>query len=255
MSTAPASAEPTEGYPGVDPHRSPLVYDAVEFLRQRDEFIARVFVEGVHYGSATGEEKKDDERRGAKPRRQKRDLLLPGAQALLLFLNARDVPEESCTEFHNGHIEWKVRVRLVQNGTDCEIGTGLGTATTLEKKHRWRYDDPECPECQAKAIRKSTYKEEYYCNRKAGGCGKNFAIDDTRITEQPSGKSEQDGDVAAVPPPLLRPEHQVVRSTLRDGDTGHAAGGELAEHVVGCLTGPQRELIGTSPQTGERWPH
>lgn len=77
------------------------------------------------------------------------------------------------------------------------IAEADGSCNSREAKYRWRTADRRCPTCQAAAIKRSKYPPRgapkgtepgWYCFAKAGGCGAEFAADDTAIISQQGGR-------------------------------------------------------------------
>ena len=84
--------------------------------------------EGEHYGKIPG--------CGDKP-----TLLKAGAEKLnLTFRMAADYEFETI-EFEGGHREYRVKCKLNHIGTGNYLGAGLGSATTLETKWRYRWEN------------------------------------------------------------------------------------------------------------------
>lgn len=101
----------------------------------------------------------------------------PGAQVLNRF--AGFVPKYEIAKTLGDGIDTPAldfEVRCILEDTHGEtVGEGMGCANSHEKKHRYRYGDKSCPECGQETIRKG--QSGYFCGRKLGGCGKNFAPD------------------------------------------------------------------------------
>ena len=137
-----------------------------------------IMKEGVHFGTIPG--------CGDKPA-----LLQPGADLLSMAFRLLPRYEVSMRDLGNGHREYTVITTLV--GPDGEFrGQGIGSASTLESKWRYRDGQRKCPECGAAAIIKG--KEEYgggwLCFAKKGGCGAKFKAGDKSIEGQAVGKVE-----------------------------------------------------------------
>ena len=137
---------------------------------------------GVHYGLIPG--------CGDKP-----TLLKPGAEKLFLTFRLRPIIDPALdvviTEMPNGHRDYRVHCHIL-NMQGIEMATGVGSASTMESKHRYRGGKRKCPQCGAEAIIKG--REEYgggwICFAKKGGCGAKFADDAEEITKQAEGKTE-----------------------------------------------------------------
>jgi hypothetical protein len=134
---------------------------------------------GEHYGKIPG--------CGDKP-----TLLKPGAEKLCTTF--RLAPSYVITEkiIPNGHREYQVVCTLTHIPTGAIFGQGVGSASTMESKYRYRKAERVCPMCGKEAIIKG--KEEYgggfICFAKKGGCGAKFKADDPAIKDQVVGKTE-----------------------------------------------------------------
>jgi hypothetical protein len=139
-----------------------------------DELLRELMVPGQHYGEIPGTD--------GKPA-----LLKSGAEMLCTTFRLAPTFNVVLRELPNNHREYRVDCTLT--ATDGSVvATGLGSASTMESKHRWRLRNLRCPECGTEAIRKG--REAYFCGSKLGGCGENFDADDRRIVTQPKGKIE-----------------------------------------------------------------
>ena len=157
------------------------VTEMLESLRRlRDTLM----IEGVHYGPPH-------------PGADKPVLLKPGAEVLCAYFGFRSRVEiihaERALQGPEPFVFYEIKCQLVAtaaDGTEIIAGEGLGSATSLEAKHRYRTAERSCPECGATAIirGKPEFGGGWVCWRNAGGCGAKFAADDPRITDQPSGK-------------------------------------------------------------------
>lgn len=142
-----------------------------------------VMQEGQHYGTIPG--------CGDKP-----TLLQPGAQKLCLAFNLAPSYDVTTRDMPGGHREYTVRCILTHRGSGGKVGEGLGVASTMESKYRFRV-----------APKKVTDREvprEYWDARKAdpkkaqallGGPGYGTKKDDNgvwRITEGSNEKVEHD---------------------------------------------------------------
>lgn len=138
-----------------------------------------VMHEGEHYGVIPGT--------NGKP-----SLLKAGAEKLGFMF--RLVPELEVTEkpHENGHVEFIVKCRLINIETGKCLGSGVGSASTLETKYRYRNGQRKCPQCGAEAIikGKSEYGGGWLCYKNKGGCGAKFPDTDPSIVIQDSGRIE-----------------------------------------------------------------
>ena len=137
---------------------------------------------GVHFGLIPG--------CGDKP-----SLFKPGAEKLFLTFRLRPIIDPALdvviTNLPGGHRDYRVHCHIL-NMNGVEMATGVGSASTLESKHRYRNSKRKCPKCGAETIIKG--REEYgggwLCHAKIGGCGAKFADTAAEITDQVAGKSE-----------------------------------------------------------------
>lgn len=155
---------------------------SLEELHENLEFIRNVMHkemrEGQDFGKIPGT--------GDKP-----TLLQPGAQKLLMTFNLTEaVKREVLREYPGWHREYEFTVVVrAPNGKEWD---GVGTCSTLESKYRWRKQERRCPTCGKHTIiaGKEEYGGGWLCWAKKGGCGAKFAFNDTAITSQPSGRTE-----------------------------------------------------------------
>lgn len=157
----------------------------IEQTRKVHELVAKVMKQDEHYGPAF----KDGD---------KNVLYKQGAEKFNLLFQVRaeyDIDEKLLP---TGHREYKTVCTLMSRGNDAIVATGVGLCTTMEKKYRWRNASLTCPECNKETVFKSKKPGEgWYCWAKKGGCGMQFAADDTRLSSQDVGKKENE-DIADV---------------------------------------------------------
>lgn len=147
------------------------------------DFFKAVMVEGEDYGTIPGTPTPT--------------LLKPGAEKLCeLYGFAINVPTiERDSDRDSGFYRASVIVRLTSRATGATIAEGVGEANTYEGRYRWRNAGRSCPSCgvAGSIIRgKEEYGGGWLCWKKKDGCGANFAVDDPAITEQVTGKVEND---------------------------------------------------------------
>lgn len=98
-------------------------------------------------------------------------------------------------------IHYVVTTRLHLGNTEGPIvAEGVGSCTSWETKYRFRYSERNCPVCGAAGtIRLSNFpakggpwkgEKGWYCFKKIGGCGVEFAPNDAKITDQRPGLIE-----------------------------------------------------------------
>lgn len=147
-------------------------------LRKRKELVhelmRELMVPGQHYGAIPGTD--------GKPA-----LFKSGAEMLCMTFQLRPTFNVSLRELQNNHREYRVDCTLMSLDGSV-VATGVGSASTMESKHRWRLRSLRCPVCNTEAIRKG--RDGFFCGAKLGGCGENFAATDKRIVTQPKGKVE-----------------------------------------------------------------
>ncbi|MFZ5586114.1 MAG: hypothetical protein ACOZHQ_09315 [Thermodesulfobacteriota bacterium] len=97
-------------------------------------------------------------------------------------------------ELVRDHREYEVVCEIISVATGHFLGSGVGTASTMETKYRFRRAEIVCPKCGKAAIIKG--KKEYgggwVCFNKKGGCGAKFKDGDQAITSQQTGRIEHD---------------------------------------------------------------
>ena len=132
-----------------------------------------VLIKDVHYGVIPGTN-------NTKP-----TLLKPGADVLCSLFHLSPVYDYQGSDMGNGHREYMVTCTL-SDLTGRVLGQGVGLATTLEPKYRYRKGSIACPKCGKQTVQQS--KQEYgggwYCAAKKGGCGAKFKADDPAIKGQ-----------------------------------------------------------------------
>jgi len=121
-------------------------------------------------------------------------LLKPGAEKLNLTFRMAPDPETEMVDLGNGHREYRVKciLRAIESGRT--LGAGVGSASTMETKWRFRKAERKCPKCEQEAIIKG--KQEFgggwLCFGKKGGCGAKFKDGDQVIEDQTVGRIEYD---------------------------------------------------------------
>jgi hypothetical protein len=79
---------------------------------------------------------------------------------------------------------------------DLLIAESDGSCNSWEAKYRYRQAQRKCPTCEQSTIKRSRFPPRgnpkgtpgWYCYSKIGGCGANFAHDDSSITDQEVGR-------------------------------------------------------------------
>ena len=135
--------------------------------------------EGTHYGKSY-------------PGDTKKNLLKPGADKLCFMFRLRPDFTQEIKELPGGHMEVLTKCTIYHIESGQKIAEGVGLASTMESKYRWRYVSKKCPACGKETIikGKEEYGGGYICYTKKGGCGEKFEEDDPAITGQICGKAE-----------------------------------------------------------------
>jgi hypothetical protein len=123
-------------------------------------------------------------------------LLQPGAQLLDGIFGLAPTFEELAStikDWERGFFHVEIRCRLVSRASGGVVAEGIGSCNSKEDKYRWRTAKPRCPKCGAEAIMRSKFDGGgFYCFQKAGGCNAKFPSNEPSITEQPTGRVEND---------------------------------------------------------------
>ena len=195
------------------------VDEAVAQVRMKREFMTRVMVERVHYGSLPGT--RDD----------KKCLFKPGAELLLSAMGLHAELTDAAPPIlditgrdHNGEpfIEYRRTCAIYRQigpaeGERMLVARAEGSCSSWEVKYRYRNAQRECPDCHQETIIKG--KEEWgggwVCQRAKGGCGHKFQDDDRRIADQQVGRV-RNSEVADVANTILKmaDKRAMVASTL-----------------------------------------
>lgn len=142
------------------------------------EAMQQVMKDGVHYGKVPG--------CGDKPA-----LLKPGAEKIGLMFRLLASFEHTREDLPGGHREYTL-ICTLRDPSGRVVGQGVGSASTMESKHRYRNSQKKCPNCGGEFIIKG--KEEYgggwLCHAKRGGCGTKFQDGDKQIEAQTAAKIE-----------------------------------------------------------------
>jgi hypothetical protein len=137
--------------------------------------------DGLDYGNIPG---------GSKP-----TLLKPGAEKLSVLFQL-DI-EPTCHKRWDGdHLTVVCEAIAYHAPTGARLGKGEGVCSTREKKYAKRRRDRVCPECGEPRILRSRHKDDanpeappgWFCWKRKGGCGANYAHDDPKIVSQEEGE-------------------------------------------------------------------
>ncbi len=128
---------------------------------------------------------------GVIPGTKKPTLLKPGAEKLsVLFQLDVQIVNEKRWESDN-HLTVTSRATAYHAPTGARLGYGEGICTTREKKYAKRIAARACPTCKAETIFRSKKDGEgWYCWKKKGGCGAQFAADAPEIVGQDAGEKD-----------------------------------------------------------------
>ncbi|HNX81940.1 MAG TPA: hypothetical protein PKL77_07320 [Candidatus Omnitrophota bacterium] len=147
------------------------------------DLMKEVMKENEHYGVIPGT--------NGKP-----SLLKAGAEKLGFMFRLAASYEITEKAHDMGHVEFIVRCKITHIESGRYLGEGVGSASTLESKYRYRKAAKVCPSCGGEFIIKG--KEEYgggwICYKAKGGCGAKFADNDLSITSQ--GGRVENTDIA-----------------------------------------------------------
>ena len=130
----------------------------------------------VHYGKVPGTDKPV--------------LLKPGAEILCTQFMLSPEITTNVISLQGEHREYVSVCTLRHSPSGRTLAKLSGSASTMEKKYRYRIKKLICPQCSQPTVFKDKKVEgRYYCWAKEGGCGANYQ-DDPRITDQPTGRED-----------------------------------------------------------------
>ena len=163
----------------IEPQRELSVVEVKAQVEKVQKLMHELMQEGTHYGKSF-------------PGDTKKNLLKPGADKLCFMFRLRPDFQQEIKDLPNGHMEVMTRCQIYHIESGNKIAEGVGIASTMESKYRWRNASKKCPHCGRETIIKG--KEDFgggwICYAKKGGCGAKFNDDDPAITSQKSGKFE-----------------------------------------------------------------
>jgi len=190
------------------------IRDAIDRHKQMVGFVKEIMRPGTDFGVIPGT--------GTKP-----VLYKPGAEKLTTFfgLVPRFVVVEKTEDWgspdHEALFYYWIKCELYRSGQI--VGEADGSCSSREGKYRYRKSGRVCPACGAGAIKKSKYPPRgdkkappgWYCYSKIGGCGAEFAVNDTTITGQVEGRLINE-DVADLVNTILKmaQKRALVAATL-----------------------------------------
>src|SRR5688572_13445070 len=127
---------PTAGQVAMLPAARPLEMSVAEIRKRKelvDELMRELMVPGQHYGEIPGTD--------GKPA-----LLKSGAEMLCMTFRLAPTFSKQLRELPNNHREYVVECTLTA-ADGCVVAVGMGSASTMESKHRWRHRQLTCPKC------------------------------------------------------------------------------------------------------------
>ena len=163
----------------VDKPRELSVVEVKAQVVKVQELMKDLMQEGTHYGESF-------------PGDTKKNLLKPGADKLCFMFRLRPDYTREIKELPGGHMEVITCCQIFHIESGMKIAEGIGLASTMESKYRWRNAARKCPTCGKETIikGKEEYGGGYICYGKKGGCGAKFGDNDPLITDQVVGKIE-----------------------------------------------------------------
>ncbi len=163
-------------------------------------------------------------------------LLKPGAEKLNLTFRMAPDPETVIIDMGEGHREYRVKCIMKSIETGKFLGAGVGSASTMETKWRFRKGEQKCPKCGKEAIIKG--KQEYgggwLCFKKKGGCGEKFKDGDSTIENQEMGRIEYDNPADYYN--CVTPDTKVLTHDLQWVPAGEIESGDMLIGVEENLT-------------------
>jgi hypothetical protein len=103
------------------------VADVVLQVEKVQEIMKRVMRKGIHYGAPI-------------PGSDRLALLKPGSEKLLLCFRLNPSFDIRRTDLERGHREYEIVCTLRHQPTGMELGQGVGCASTMETKYRFRWE-------------------------------------------------------------------------------------------------------------------
>lgn len=125
----------------------------------------------------------------------KQSLLKSGAEKLCFTFGLSPKLDIRTENLPNGHREITVICDLYDRAGNHR-GQGVGSASTMESKHRYRGAPGRmCPKCGAMSCKpgKAQYGGGYYCDKRSGGCGANYkggSAEAKKLDGQPAMRQE-----------------------------------------------------------------
>ena len=170
----------------IEPQRELSVTEVKAQVQKVQALMRDLMQEGTHYGESF-------------PGDTKKNLLKPGADKLCFMFRLRPDFAQELKELPGGHMEVITRCQIYHIESGMKIAEGVGLASTMESKYRWRNGARKCPACGKETIipGKKEWGGGWICYGKKGGCGAKYEEGDQAITGQTIGKIENP-DIADV---------------------------------------------------------
>lgn len=230
------------------------VADVVAQREKITQVMAAVMKEGVHYGLIRGVSKPT--------------LLKPGAEVLAVTLRLASSYSSERT-FHEGdHLTVVSKATLTHIPTGLVIAEGEGLCTTREKKYAYRGEGRTCPSCGASGtIKKSKYSPRekdypganrsdapgWYCHAKTGGCGANFAANDSKILDQ-SAEKTPNPDLADTWNTILKMANKrALVAAILNGTAASDIFTQDVEDVGATAADTHKTVTESRPQQPQSW--
>ena len=154
------------------------VLEVKEQVIKVQSLMKEIMQKDVHYGNSF-------------PGDTKKNLLKPGADKLCFTFRLRPDFFQDVKQLPNGHMEVLTKCQIFHIESGNKIAEGVGIASTMESKYRWRNAGRVCPKCKKETIKISKNENGgFYCWSKIGGCGVQFKENDESITGQVVGRVE-----------------------------------------------------------------
>lgn len=180
--------EPVRHLPATREHSALAVADELTV----DEIVAQVEL----ISQIQARVMREDEHFGVIPGTRKPTLLKPGAEKLVMTFRLRPHFDDE-QRWDGDHLSVTSRCTLSHIRTgDVWVSGATGFCSTREERYAFRKAQRECPMCGQAAIFKSKHpprddpsaESGWFCWKKEGGCGQNFAANAPAIVQQPEGK-------------------------------------------------------------------
>ena len=154
----------------------------IKIIRDFQESCRQHLKDGVDYGKSPGT--------------SRLTLFKAGADTIVGMLGLRDDYEiiDSTRDWTKPLFAYEVKCVLTHIQSGLVVGTGIGECNSMESKYRYRQGRRSCPDCDEETIIKSRpeYGGGWYCMPRQGGCGAKFAANDPSITEQETGRVDNE---------------------------------------------------------------